>query len=607
MNPTDSPLPPVSVIRYGDGAAQFDVSIVITFHREGLHAKWMLDGFQRVREHAENAGLGMQLVCVLDHPDDDTLGLVSTHPILVHNDWVLTTRTGDPGTNRNIGVAYAGGEYIGVADGDDYYSEGWVTAGHALASRYGASVVVHPEYVVSFESQHVLARLVDQRDGTYPLASCLLVHPWVCSAIGHASIFKTTPYLPTNARETGFGFEDWHWNLEVLAKGVWHVLARDTALYYRRKKTSVLVSESAYQAIVRPTPFFDHPERWVTAFPLLADYARHTKDIPVVGSRRSDLSDAACGAGVVLSADDFPVWVRRDIEHFARQDVAFEESTAFYGRFHRWSPPVAPELGEIYAALFSKIPSTRYDAVMIVPWLGDHGTGKVLLRYLRYCAKKSVRFLVVSTSDVFRSTADSRIELDILDFGSAVSGVGLDARSLLLGRVLLQLHPRLIRSVNSDIGELTCRRYARPLKAESVSVVTTALRSWMREILSAARAPQDETLARIRQVSERAVQRDALVDLLDRFQVSGTAAEDRQLRAGQAYRNMVMVQAVLMDHPQLHGGSWDERLREACAAAEQMPIVRQELATIKASRTWRYTAPLRTAVARLRRSFVVKI
>lgn len=242
----------------------------------------MLDGFRRVRAHAERAGLRMQLVCVLDQPDDDTLGLVSSHPILVHNDWILTTRTGDPGTNRNIGVAYAGGEYIGVADGDDYYSEAWVTAGHALASRYGASVVVHPEYVVSFESQHVLARLVDQRDGTYPLASCLLVHPWVCTAIAHASIFKTTAYLPTNARETGFGFEDWHWNLEVLAKGVWHVLARDTALYYRRKKTSVLVSESAHRAIVRPTAFFDRPECWEGGFPLIDDYRIHAKALPIV-------------------------------------------------------------------------------------------------------------------------------------------------------------------------------------------------------------------------------------------------------------------------------------------------------------------------------------
>lgn len=275
----------VTILRYGDGKASIDVSIVITFHREGLLAKWMLDGFRRVRAHAENAGLRTQLVLVLDNPDDDTLGLVCNHSILVHNDWVLKTQTGDPGTNRNIGVAYAGGEYIGVADGDDYYSERWVTAGHALASRYGASVVVHPEYVVSFESQHVLARLVDQRDGTYPLASCLLVHPWVCAAIAHSAIFKTTPYLPTNVRETGFGFEDWHWNLEVLAKGVWHVLAQDTALYYRRKKTSVLTSESAQRAVIRPTAFFDRPECWNGGFSLIDELKTYAKIDPATEAK----------------------------------------------------------------------------------------------------------------------------------------------------------------------------------------------------------------------------------------------------------------------------------------------------------------------------------
>jgi hypothetical protein len=273
---------PVTVLQYGDGKGRFDISIVITFHREGLIAKWMLDGFRRVRSHAENAGLKVQLVCVLDNPDEDTLGLVCNHPILMHNDWALRTQTGDPATNRNIGIAYSSGEYIGIVDGDDYYSENWVTDGHALASHYGASVVVHPDYVVSFESQHVLARLVDQRNGHYSLASCMLIHPWGPTAIAHSVIFKTTPYLSTHANETGFGFEDWHWNLEVIAKGVWHVLAPNTALYYRRKKTSVLVSESTSGAIVRPSAFFDRPEFWEGGFPLSDEYRQYAKINPMI-------------------------------------------------------------------------------------------------------------------------------------------------------------------------------------------------------------------------------------------------------------------------------------------------------------------------------------
>lgn len=188
--------------------------------------------------------------------------------------------TGDPATNRNIAIAHAAGEYIAIVDGDDYYSEAWLTQGFALAASYGASVVVHPEYVVSFESQHVLARLIDQRECNYDLASCFAVHPWGPTAIAHSIIFKTTPYLPTRARETGFGYEDWHWNLEVLAKGVWHVLASDTALYYRRKMTSVLVSETSSGAIVRSSAFFERPELWDSGFPLSEDFRRFVKAYP---------------------------------------------------------------------------------------------------------------------------------------------------------------------------------------------------------------------------------------------------------------------------------------------------------------------------------------
>ena len=257
-----------------------DVSVIITFHREGLLAKRMLDGFVAVRDHAEKHGISVQLVCVLDTPDCDTQKIVCNNNIILDNDWILVTEKGDPGNSRNVGISFANGTYICVVDGDDYYSVNWITEAYHLADQYGASVVVHPEYVVSFGAQHALTRLVDQRLDSFPLAACASSNPWVSTAFAHATIFRSTPYLSTYAKISGFGFEDWHWNLEVIAKGVLHILASNTALYYRRKKDSILITDKSQRAVIRPSIFFEFPEFWENGFPLADDLRTLSKVVP---------------------------------------------------------------------------------------------------------------------------------------------------------------------------------------------------------------------------------------------------------------------------------------------------------------------------------------
>lgn len=266
---------------------EIDVSLVVTFHREGLLASWTLQGLQTMRQHAQEKGLSVQLIAMLDRPDADTLELVKGHPALGSQDWVLRVDAGDPGTSRNVGVLFAQGNAIGVVDGDDFCSPAWIWAAHHLVQDYGSSVVVHPEYIVSFEKQHVLHRQVDQRVDTFPLAACVATHPWGSMVMAHALIFKTTPYQPTRAQETGFGYEDWHWNLEVLSKGVLHICAAETAHYYRRRVGSVLHRETAHRALLRPSGFFDSPEDWQNGFALCDAYRAHAHRMPQLAPRKA--------------------------------------------------------------------------------------------------------------------------------------------------------------------------------------------------------------------------------------------------------------------------------------------------------------------------------
>jgi glycosyltransferase involved in cell wall biosynthesis len=242
------------------------VSIVMTLHTEGLLAHYALSSLIRVRAAAEQAGLATELICVLDCADADTRNIAGHHACLRESDSLIEVRHGDPGASRNSGLARAQGDFVAFLDGDDHCSKDWLHRAHREVVDCPRAAVCHPEWVLSFGEFHSLMRINDQRRAPYPLASLFKHHPWINAAFGRRETYDRARYVPPLHRETGFAYEDWHLNLELLSLGCLHITAPDTALYYRRKKNSTLVSHNALRSIVRPTRFFDKPEQWASGF-----------------------------------------------------------------------------------------------------------------------------------------------------------------------------------------------------------------------------------------------------------------------------------------------------------------------------------------------------
>jgi glycosyltransferase involved in cell wall biosynthesis len=233
-----------------------DISIIVTFHREKQIANWMLENMKRLRAHADKSGLSHELICILDMADDETHSIVANHRTLRPQDNLIRVANGDLGTSRNDGVASARGPFVATFDGDDYHSANWLTQAHAALSTDGGKRVVHPEFVVSFGASHHVMKALDQdRDFIAP-QGLLTTNPWCSSVFTTRELMSACPYQSTRTKDTGFGFEDWHWNLEMLARGVKFVTAQKTALYYRRKPESLLVQEARLGAIVRSSDFF---------------------------------------------------------------------------------------------------------------------------------------------------------------------------------------------------------------------------------------------------------------------------------------------------------------------------------------------------------------
>lgn len=240
------------------------VSAVVTFHSEGLLAHKTLLGLERIRIFSEKRGISVELVAVLDCADAETKRVVNSSPVIRCTDKITEVSNGDPGMSRNSGIAAAVGKYIGIFDGDDFYSENWLCKALAVSLSKADPVVVHPEHTISFGSLHAISDVWDMDDkNDYSLVNAFAIHPWISCSFGEKRIYRQCPYQRAESKATGFGYEDWHWNLELISHGVVHVTAKETALYYRTKRESRFTDQSGGKSILRPSDFFNHPKKWL--------------------------------------------------------------------------------------------------------------------------------------------------------------------------------------------------------------------------------------------------------------------------------------------------------------------------------------------------------
>jgi glycosyltransferase involved in cell wall biosynthesis len=233
------------------------ITCLVTAHREGLLAHLSLRSIRRAVDAAQAAGLDAEILVVLDRADAETERVVRTHPDLRPQDRVIEADVGDAGLARNLGVAQSHGQCVSIFDADDHFSSNWLAAAHLRVQQAPQPVVVHPELMVEFGTARAVVSVIDQLRHDYPLVGCLTIHPWIGSVFARRDVFERFPYSATRAAITGFGFEDWHWNLEVICGGYLHTTAPQTALFYRRKPSgSRQDTERAEQPLLKPSRFF---------------------------------------------------------------------------------------------------------------------------------------------------------------------------------------------------------------------------------------------------------------------------------------------------------------------------------------------------------------
>lgn len=234
------------------------LSAVVTFHRERELVEPTLHSIERMRRHAEAQGLRVELVMTLDGDDAQTEQAITTHPALRPEDTLHRVALFDLSLCRNYAIERARGDYVATLDGDDLFSENWLSDAVAMIKTEGPRTIVHPQLMIAFGSWHAYWEQIDQTDERFLPATLMSLNHWNACSLARREVFVDCPYIEARVGKSGFGFEDWHWNCETIARGYVHRVAPQTFRLERRKaEGSLNVAHQSHAAILRPTAFFD--------------------------------------------------------------------------------------------------------------------------------------------------------------------------------------------------------------------------------------------------------------------------------------------------------------------------------------------------------------
>jgi glycosyltransferase involved in cell wall biosynthesis len=240
----------------GNGAA--DVTAVINCHREGLLPVQACRSVRRAAERAAAAGLSVELLLVLDRPDDLTRevvrGLVRT------GDRVLEIGAGNLSLARNAAVAASTGRTVAFLDADDLWGEDWLERGyHCLEGHGFGAVAVHPECSVLFGEQRLVWHHFGMDAPDFRIDYCMFDNYFSALAFAPREVFERHRYRPI-AMRAGFGYEDWSWLCETIRHGVRHLVVPGTLHAIRRRRDSLLMSSRSQRLLMSPTPLFSGRE-----------------------------------------------------------------------------------------------------------------------------------------------------------------------------------------------------------------------------------------------------------------------------------------------------------------------------------------------------------
>jgi len=237
-----------------------DISVIITAHSEGRLAHHTMKSVLGAMDRASGEGLSCEALVMLDNPTPETIAYFERYKDEPRVRMEQTSFA-DPGPARNRGVEQAKGEWIALLDADDAFGSQWLARAGKAARAKGVPVVLYPEYFVFFEDAHYVVRSNSTQDAGFDASRLMQYNFWnSVHFMTQRSTLIDIPFLAT-PRDSGLGYEDWHWFSEVVARGIPVERVSETVVFYRKKRAAAsrLGFHMNESVLIPPTSLFAYP------------------------------------------------------------------------------------------------------------------------------------------------------------------------------------------------------------------------------------------------------------------------------------------------------------------------------------------------------------
>lgn len=251
-----------------------DITLILNVHREHALLTRTLRSLEEAATYAQQQGISLELLIVLDRTDAPTRELAGrAGPLGFDHVRLIEVDNGSLGLSRNSGAAQARGEWLFLQDADDLLSFNALAGLFQSAMRWGPRSIHVCDTLVAFGADWQVVSYLDS-DIVSPIA-LVDAHPYVSRILCHRTLIEAQPFSDLRLTR-GYAYEDWLFNANALASGYSIRAAEHTVFFYRQRLDGLLRQANALSARQIPPSRLFEPQTFLR---LAADgYARYRKN-----------------------------------------------------------------------------------------------------------------------------------------------------------------------------------------------------------------------------------------------------------------------------------------------------------------------------------------